>query len=361
MNFGQWLGFYAIIASIYILWQVRQAILLVFAAIVLATVLNQLARWFQRFQIKGLKIKRSLAVFLSISLFVLFFVTGFLLVVPPLLDQFQELTTKVPRGIERGLYRFDLWIEYLKTQVPQQYRNYLHLINRDITEIDVNQIITQLQSLGNQLIGGVGIFVGTTVGGVLSIILVLILTIMLLADPDAYRQALIRLIPSFYRDRMGEILHLCELAIGRWVIGALIDMSVVTLCSLIALSVLQIPFAFANAILAGFLNFIPNVGPVLSVIPPMAIALLYAPWKAWLVVLLYFIIQQLETAFLIPYVMAQQLALLPAITLLAQGFFLTFFGFLGLFLALPLAVVGQVLLKEILVKDILDGWETEKQ
>jgi predicted PurR-regulated permease PerM len=59
--------------------------------------------------------------------------------------------------------------------------------------------------------------------------------------------------------------------------------------------------------------------------------------------------------------MAQQLALLPAITLLAQGFFLTFFGFLGLFLALPLAVVGQVLLKEILVKDILDGWETEKQ
>ncbi|ERT04481.1 putative membrane protein [Lyngbya aestuarii BL J] len=68
MNFGQWLGFYAIIASIYILWQVRQAILLVFAAIVLATVLNQLSRGFQR-----LKIKRSLAVFLSVSLFVLFF------------------------------------------------------------------------------------------------------------------------------------------------------------------------------------------------------------------------------------------------------------------------------------------------
>ena len=355
MNFGQWLGFYAIIASIYILWQVRQAILLVFAAIVLATVLNQLSRGFQR-----LKIKRSLAVFLSVSLFVLFFTIGFLLVVPPLLNQFQELATKVPRGIERGLYRFDIWIDYLKTQVPQQYRKYLYLVNRNITEIDINQTIIQLQLLGNQLIGGVGVFIGTTVGGVFSIVFVLILTIMLLADPQAYRQAVIRLIPSFYRDRMNQILERCELAIGRWVIGALIDMSVVTLCSLIALSVLQIPFAFANAILAGFLNFIPNVGPVLSVIPPMAIALLYAPWKAGLVVLLYFVIQQLETAFLIPYVMAQQVALLPAITLLAQGFFLTFFGFLGLFLALPLTVVGQVLIREILIRDILDGWETQK-
>ncbi|MEB3281549.1 MAG: AI-2E family transporter [Lyngbya sp.] len=354
MNFGQWLGLYAIIASIYILWQVRQAILLVFAAIVLATVLNQLARWFQRY-----KIKRSLAVLLSVSLFFLFFVIGFLLVVPPLLNQFQELATKVPRGIERGLYRFDLWIDYLRTQVPQQFREYFYLVNRDMSEIDVNQIITQLQRLGNQFIGGVGVFVGSTIGWVLSIVLVLILTIMLLADPHPYRQAFIRLMPSFYRDRMNQILDRCELAIGRWVIGALIDMIVVTLCSLIGLWVLQVPFAFANAILAGFLNFIPNVGPVLSVIPPMAIALLYAPWKMWLVVLLYFVIQQLETAFLIPYVMAQQVALLPAITLLAQGFFLTFFGFLGLFLALPLAVVGQVLIKEILVKDILDGWKAE--
>ncbi len=352
MNLGQWLGFAAIIASIYILWQVRQAILLIFAAIVIATVLNKLARRFQRY-----KIKRSLAVFLSVCLFVLFFVIGFLLVVPPLLDQFQELTTKVPRGIERGLYRFEIWIDYLRTQLPPQYREYLSLINRDLTAIDINQTIIQLQTLANQLIGGVGIFVGTTVGWVLSIILVLILTIMLLANPEAYRQAFIQLMPSFYRRRMGEILNLCEFAIGRWVIGALIDMSVVTLCSLIGLSVLQVPFALANAILAGFLNFIPNVGPVLSVIPPMAIALLYEPWKAWLVLLLYFIIQQLETAFLIPYVMAQQVALLPAITLLAQGFFLTFFGFLGLFLALPLAVIGQVFIREVFIRDILDKWE----
>ncbi|MDY7021065.1 MAG: AI-2E family transporter [Cyanobacteriota bacterium] len=350
MKLGQWLGFAGIIASMYILWQVRQAILLVFAAIVLATVLNKLARKFQR-----IRIGRSLAVLLSVGLFVLLFVGGFLVVVPPLLTQFQELGTQVPRGLERGLYRFDLWIDYLKTQVPFGFREYLYLISRDMTEIDVSQTLTQLQGLGNQVVGGVGVFVGTTIGAILSILLVLILTIMLLASPQAYRQAFIRLIPSFYRDRMNEILDRCEFAIGRWVIGAVINMSVVTLCSLIGLWILQIPLAFANAILAGFLNFVPNVGPVISVIPPMAIALLYAPWKMWFVLLLYVVIQQLETAFLIPYVMATQVALLPAFTLLAQGFFLKFFGFLGLFLALPLAVVGQVLIKEILIRDILDN------
>jgi predicted PurR-regulated permease PerM len=108
--------------------------------------------------------------------------------------------------------------------------------------------------------------------------------------------------------------------------------------------------------LAGILTFIPNIGPALSVIPPIAIALLDTPWKALAVLILYILIQQVESNLLTPYVMAQQVSLLPAITLLAQVFFATFFGFLGLFLALPLTVVAQVWLKEVLVKDILDQW-----
>ncbi len=112
----------------------------------------------------------------------------------------------------------------------------------------------------------------------------------------------------------------------------------------------------AQAALAGILTFIPNIGPALSVIPPMAIALLEAPWKSFAVLILYIIIQQVESNLLTPYVMAQQVSLLPAVTLLAQVFFATFFGFLGLLLALPLTVVGQVWLKEVIIKDILDQW-----
>jgi predicted PurR-regulated permease PerM len=91
----------------------------------------------------------------------------------------------------------------------------------------------------------------------------------------------------------------------------------------------------------------------------MAIALLDAPWKTVAVLILYIIIQQFESNLLTPYVMAQQVALLPAATLLAQVFFATFFGFLGFLLALPLTVVGQVWIKEALIKDILDQWHQE--
>jgi hypothetical protein len=114
----------------------------------------------------------------------------------------------------------------------------------------------------------------------------------------------------------------------------------------------------ANGIFAGLLTFIPNIGPALSVIPPVAIALLDAPWKSIAVLILYFAVQQVETNVLTPYVMAQQVSLLPAVTLLSQVFFATFFGFVGLLLALPLTVVAQVWLQEILVKDVLDQWQT---
>jgi predicted PurR-regulated permease PerM len=108
--------------------------------------------------------------------------------------------------------------------------------------------------------------------------------------------------------------------------------------------------------LAGVMTFIPNLGPTLSVLSPMAIALIEAPWKALAVLALYIIIQQVESNILTPIVMAQQVSLLPALTLLSQLFFATFFGFLGLLLSLPLTVVGQIWFKEVLIKDVLDNW-----
>jgi predicted PurR-regulated permease PerM len=104
------------------------------------------------------------------------------------------------------------------------------------------------------------------------------------------------------------------------------------------------------------LNFIPNVGPTLSVVLPMAIALMDEPWKAVAIFLVYFAIQQFEGNFLTPYIMSQQVSLLPAITLISQVFFTTFFGFLGLILALPLTVVAKVWINAVLIEDILDRW-----
>ncbi|MBD1827826.1 AI-2E family transporter [Microcoleus vaginatus GB1-A2] len=342
MKLGQWMGLLALIASCYILWQIRQALLLLFAAVVLATALNRLARYLQKF---GLK--RSIAVLLSVSFLVLIFVGLFLIIVPPFAEQFQQLTQRGPQGIAR----LNEWIDQIEARFSGQ-------IGQRLPNLDINDIIQQLQPLFNQLVGGAGAFVGNTLGVILSFLLVIVLTLMTLAEPLSYRKGFTQLFPSFYRRRIEGILDECEIALGRWVIGALISMSVITFLSLIGLSVLQVPLALAHAVLAGLLNLIPNIGPGLSVIPPVTIALLDSPLKSGFVFILYFLIQQFESNLLTPYVMAQQVALLPAVTLIAQVFFATFFGFLGLLLALPLTVVAQVWVREVLIKDILNQWHT---
>jgi predicted PurR-regulated permease PerM len=136
-------------------------------------------------------------------------------------------------------------------------------------------------------------------------------------------------------------------------------MVVIGTVSAIGLWILGVPLVLANAAIAGLLEAIPNVGPTLSLIPPVAIALLDTPWKALAVLIFYILIQQLEQYLLVPYVMQQQVSLLPAVTLLSQVVFAIFFGFLGLFLAIPLVIVGQIWIREVLIKDILDPWEKD--
>ena len=343
MNLGNWIGLFTILASIYILWQIRQLLLLVFTAVVIATTLNKLARWLQRF-----RIKRPFAVLISVSLFILLIVTFFWVIVPPLAEQFQQLITIVPQGINK----LNDWLNILKDQLPNQLREQL-------PNIDINEVIPQLQSIFNQLINNAGEFVGNTFGIFLSLLLILVLTIMMLANPISYRQGFIKLFPSFYRQRVNLILDSCETALGAWVTGSLFNMSVITLLSFIGLSILKIPLASAQAVLAGLLTLMPHIGPTISLIPPVAIALLDSPLKSALVLLIYILIQQIKSNILNPYLNQRKVSLLPAITLIAQVFFASFFGFLGLLLALPLTIICQVWMKELLITDILDNWQVE--
>ncbi|MBG1243136.1 AI-2E family transporter [Nostoc sp. NZL] len=338
MNLGQWIGLIAIVLSLYILWQIREVLLLMFAAVVLATTLNRLAKRFQRFGMR-----RGFAVLLAVAIFLAGVVGFFWLIVPPFAQQFQELTYQVPKGFGR----FNSWLDALRTRIPPELVPYIP---------DINSLIQQAQPFVNRVLGNSFAFVSGSLEVVLKILLVLVLTGMILADPVAYRKVFVRLFPSFYRRRVDGILDKCEVSLEGWITGAFIAMFVVALMSLVGLSILGIKAALALAILAGFLNLIPNLGPTISVIPAMAIALLDDPWKVVAVLILYFVIQQVESNFITPIVMAQQVSLLPAVTLIAQLFFVTFFGFLGLFLALPLTVVAKIWLQEVLIKDVLDEW-----
>ena len=180
---------------------------------------------------------------------------------------------------------------------------------------------------------------------------------MLLVNPSPYRRTFVLAFPAFYRRRAEEILDQCESSLVGWSIGTLFNMFVIGLLSYIALLFLGVPLPLVNALLAGLLEFIPNVGPTLSLIPPALLALLDAPWKAGAVIGLYLLIQQIEGLVLVPIVMSQAVDLLPVFTILAVVVFASFFGFLGLFMSIPLLIVTQTWLKEVLVKDVLNQWQ----
>ena len=341
MKLGHWLGLIGLIAALYILWQIRQLLLLVFAAVVLSTILNMLARRLQR-----LGLQRRLSVFCAISILLVGVIGGVGLIVPPFSAQFQQLTELLPRAV----HQLEVWLESLKNLNANALSTYVP---------DAEALIAQIQPLFSEFVGRSMDFFSSFLGVALNCLLVAVMTLMLLADPVPYRRAFIRLFPSFYRQRADAILDLCELGLRGWLSGVSFNMLIITLASWMGLACLQVKLALAHAILAGLLTFIPNIGPALSVLPPMAIALLDAPWKSFAVAILYVFIQQAESNFLTPYVMKQQVRLLPAVTLLAQIFFAMAFGFIGLLLALPLAVVAQIWLQEALVKDVLDRWQND--
>ncbi|MDB9305583.1 MULTISPECIES: AI-2E family transporter [Cyanophyceae] len=339
MKIGQLLGFFALVISLYILWEIRRLLLLLFTAIVLATAISQLV---QRFQRSGMQ--RIWAVWLSLLIVLIVLIGCFVLIVPPFIDQFEELVQLFPTGVAQ-IQQMIIWLEGT-------------IVGPYITNLpDINNLIQQLQPLTENLLRQAIGFFSTGFTAVLELLLVIILTLMLLVNPQPYRKVFVRCFPSFYRHRVEEILTLCGEGLGHWTVGALITMVFIGFLSLLGLLILRVPLALAHAVLAGLLNFIPNIGPTLSVILPMTIGFLDAPWKAIAVLILYLIIQNIESYWLTPTVMAKQVSLLPAFTLTAQLFFAGFFGALGLIMALPLAVVAKTWIEELVFKDILDKWK----
>ncbi|MBF2029076.1 MAG: AI-2E family transporter [Oscillatoriales cyanobacterium C42_A2020_001] len=344
MKLGHWIALVALIAAVYVLWQIKEILLMVFAAVVLANSLNLLARFLQ----KRMPVQRAIAVLASVLCLLAFAVAFVWIIVPPFAEQLQEIFVLVPQGINQ----LDNWLDSLNRAVSPDIRRYLP---------NFDSLLQQAMPYINRLLGSSFAVFSSSLGAALNILLILVLGLMMLINPRPYCKGFIRLFPSFYRRRVDKILLECGAALEQWIVGALISMTVIGILSTMGLALIGVKAALANGILAGLLNFIPNLGPTISVVPPMAIAFLDSPAKALLVLGLYIAIQQFESNFLTPFVMAQQVNLLPAVTLLAQVFFASIFGFWGLLLALPLVVVCQIWIRRVLVEDVMDRWNQPSQ
>lgn len=339
MQLGQWISLIALGISLHILWQLRQILLLVFAAVVLATILNRVVRNLQKS-----KVKRGVAIAITVVMMLAIVAGFFAIILPRIINQFDQLGEQLPPALDQLRASYD-WLE---SRIPGQ-------ILAD--DRNVGSIIQNLQSWVSRIVGNFFSIISNSVEVVLNVLLVLVSTIMLLISPIQYRRVFILAFPAFYRPRINEILDECERSLVGWIKGTLLAMAVIATLSYIGLLILGVPLPLVNALLAGLLEFIPNVGPTLSVFPPALLSLLDAPWKALAVIGLYLLIQQFESLVLVPLVMKHEVSLMPLFTVLSVVVFSFFFGFLGLFLAIPLLIVVQICLREILVKDIMNPWQ----
>jgi predicted PurR-regulated permease PerM len=184
-------------------------------------------------------------------------------------------------------------------------------------------------------------------------LVVLFVGIFFAAAPGTYVSGLLHLFPKARREPTREILEKIGCTLRYWLVGQITAMVIVGLVTWAGLALLGVRLAVGLGVLAGLLEFIPTVGPILSGVPAVLIALLDSPQKALYVALLYMGIQFAENHLLTPLVQRRAVDLPPALTVLALLLLATLFGFLGLLFAVPVTAALFVLVQEAYVKRTL--------
>lgn len=169
--------------------------------------------------------------------------------------------------------------------------------------------------------------------------------IYLAARPEVYRGGFIRLLPAQWRTKGAEATSEVARALRIWLLGQFLAMIAVGVLTTLGLFALGIPSAIALGFLAGLLEFVPYVGPVISAVPALAVGLAESPTKAALVFALYFAIQQAEGLFIAPLIQRKAVDLAPALAIFAIIAFGIILGPMGVVLAAPLTVLSVVLVK----------------
>ncbi len=295
---------------------------------------------------KGFKIPRFLSLFFVLTVISLLVFTILILILPPFVREFNEILVDVPNGLSKinillntNLNKFN---SLFYGEESENVIDIFNLINEIVTIPDTTTIVKAIQESFKNLIN----FAGNLGSGLLKLIFVLVVSLMISIEPKQYKENILLLIPKNYRNKFRNILDKCNIALANWSLSMVISSLSVGLLSLIVLSVLDVKYVVSNALIAMVLNIIPNIGPVISCIFPITVALLDNFWKPLAVLGAYVIIQNIESYIIMPSIMKKKANLLPGLTLISQFGFTFIFGPLGLILSLPLAVVIQVLIKE---------------
>jgi len=269
---------------------------------------NQLERW---------RLPRWLAIILIYSVLLIVFLGGLAGVVPALVDQTSRLTQVAIEGVDQFSFL-------------------------GFSSADLRQQLQELGGLPTQIFRlAVSIF-----SNIISIFAILMVTFYLLLEHKHLDRYLSFLFGLDGQARARRIIERLETKLGGWVRAQLLLMTIVGLLSYLGFRLLGLSFALPLAILAGVLEVVPNIGPILAAIPAVLVGLLDSPLMALLVLAWSFLVQQLENNLIVPKVMQKSVGVNPVITILALAIGFKLAGVIGTILAIPVYLALEVFLSE---------------
>jgi len=324
----------AILVGCWMLFLLRDIILIVITAIVIASAIEPLTLWFGR---HGLG--RTFAViltYLMLGILLFGFVYFFL---PSLINDIQAIVANFPTYL-------DSLNAPAQTNIDGSVSG--GLFSSIPSSIPLSEVLGSLRESAQQLASNALGFVGAVFGGILSFLLIVVLSFYLAVQEDGVTNFLRIITPFRYEDYVTSLWKRTQKKIGLWLQGQLILSVIIGLLSFAGLLILGVPNALTLAILAGAFELIPLFGPILAAIPAIALGFIDGGAQlALFVALLYLVIQQLENQLLVPLVIKKVVglpAIVVIISLLVGG---QLAGFLGILIAVPIAAGLMELLKDI--------------
>jgi predicted PurR-regulated permease PerM len=261
------------------------------------------------------------------------------LLIPPFVDQTNEFVDDVPAMVK------DLERVYADVtgqsagEVGDKVQNF---VERYTEEPD--RFIGPLTSIGLNVAGILG-----------ALVLILITSYYMAIRPDPLVNGLVRLVPPPRREHLRFVLARIRQSWIGWMEGVVIDMFVTFVMLYVALTIVGLDFAIFFAVLSALLVVVPYFGAIAGAIPPVLFALTDSPGKAILVLAAYLLVQQLESNVTIPIIMAQRVRLHPAVIAIGVVVVGQLFGFVGLFVAVPILSLIIIAVEEFWVKPIEEG------
>jgi predicted PurR-regulated permease PerM len=315
-----------VVLGVGFLYIIRDVVGMLLVSVLLAAVLDPIADFFGK-----KKIPRSLTVLVIYIL--LFLVLGVLIlaIIPPMIEQTRQIVGNFG----------SIW-----DRVVSSFASLQSLSAHYGLEASFKQSITSFTESFSGAFTNLYSTVSSVVNGIISFFVILVITFFLVVEKSSIRSIFTSVVPVQKREYLSSIFSKMQQKVGQWLIGQIVLMLFVGVLSYIGLLAFGVDYALLLAVIAGVTEIIPYVGPVVGGIPAVVFAFAVSPTTGIMVFALYFLIQRVENAVLVPKIMQKATGLNPIFAILALAIGFTVGGIAGGLLAIPVATAANVILSD---------------